>query len=175
VAILQLHALKPTCHSLPWGTQLSTANYQLNHSAISSQPPLQSSTELPTLNIQSFTQQQKLTAGNQSARSILAPGPAGTHGHIFVQCQDLCFADLGSSLYRLRADTTENTAFNSSSIAGVFTDPLPRSGRLLIRLSHSNGCTCYNIYGVPRNKSRRYIPCGGGVEYLHRSPANHRR
>jgi hypothetical protein len=36
-------------------------------------------------------QQQKLTAGNQPARSILAPGPARTHGHIFVQCQDLCF------------------------------------------------------------------------------------
>jgi hypothetical protein len=36
-------------------------------------------------------QKQKLTAGNQPARSILAPGPVGTHGHIFVQCQDLCF------------------------------------------------------------------------------------
>jgi hypothetical protein len=35
--------------------------------------------------------EQKLTAGNQPASSILAPGPAGTHGHIFVQCQDLCF------------------------------------------------------------------------------------
>jgi hypothetical protein len=27
-------------------------------------------------------QKQKLTAGNQPARSILAPGPAGTHGHV---------------------------------------------------------------------------------------------
>jgi hypothetical protein len=36
-------------------------------------------------------QKQKLTAGNQPARSHLALGPAGTHGHIFVQCQDLCF------------------------------------------------------------------------------------
>jgi hypothetical protein len=35
--------------------------------------------------------EQKLTAGNQPALSILAPGPAGTHGHIFVQRQDLCF------------------------------------------------------------------------------------
>jgi hypothetical protein len=37
------------------------------------------------------SQKQKLTAGNQPARSYLASGPAGTHGHIFVQCQDLCF------------------------------------------------------------------------------------
>jgi hypothetical protein len=37
------------------------------------------------------SQKQKLTAGNQPARSHLASGPAGTHGHIFVQCQDLCF------------------------------------------------------------------------------------
>jgi hypothetical protein len=36
-------------------------------------------------------QKQKLTAGKQPARSILAPGPAGTHGHILVQCRDLCF------------------------------------------------------------------------------------
>jgi hypothetical protein len=34
---------------------------------------------------------QKLTAGNQPARSHLASVPAGTHGHIFVQCQDFCF------------------------------------------------------------------------------------
>jgi hypothetical protein len=36
-------------------------------------------------------QKQKLTAGNQPARSLLASGPAGTHGHIFFQCQELCF------------------------------------------------------------------------------------
>jgi hypothetical protein len=35
-------------------------------------------------------QKQKLTAGNQPASSLLASGPAGTHGHIFVQSQDLC-------------------------------------------------------------------------------------
>jgi hypothetical protein len=46
-------------------------------------------------------QQQKLTAGNQPARSILAPGPAGTHGHIFVQCQDLCFLFFSLSLILL--------------------------------------------------------------------------
>jgi hypothetical protein len=43
------------------------------------------------LRLQKQKQKQKLAAGNQPARSILAPGPAGTHGHIFVQCQDLCF------------------------------------------------------------------------------------
>jgi hypothetical protein len=32
---------------------------------------------------------QKITTGNQLVRSHLESGPAGTHGHIFVQCQDL--------------------------------------------------------------------------------------
>jgi hypothetical protein len=32
--------------------------------------------------------EQKLTAGNQPARSLLASSPTGTHGHIFVQCKD---------------------------------------------------------------------------------------
>jgi hypothetical protein len=35
--------------------------------------------------------EQKLTTGNQPARSLLESSPAGTHGHIFVQCQDFCF------------------------------------------------------------------------------------
>jgi hypothetical protein len=47
----------------------------------------------------SFVQKQKLTAGNQLARSLLASGPAGTHGHIFVQCQDLCFFPFGNPPY----------------------------------------------------------------------------
>jgi hypothetical protein len=49
VEILQLPALRPSCHSRPCRTFVSC---QLNYSAISSQPPLQSSTELPTLNWQ---------------------------------------------------------------------------------------------------------------------------
>jgi hypothetical protein len=36
-------------------------------------------------------QKEKLTACNQPARSLLASGPAGTQGHIFVQCQELWF------------------------------------------------------------------------------------
>jgi hypothetical protein len=53
---------------------------------------------------------------------------------------------LGSSLYSLWAEPTENTAFNSSFIVvGVFTDPLPRNGRLPIRLLHNNGYTRYDI------------------------------
>jgi hypothetical protein len=43
VAILQIPALRSSRHSRPCRT---LANCQLNHSAISSQPPLQSSTEL---------------------------------------------------------------------------------------------------------------------------------
>jgi hypothetical protein len=46
-------------------------------------------------------QKQKLTAGKQPARSILAPGPPGTHGHIFVHCQDLCFVLFSPSLILL--------------------------------------------------------------------------
>jgi hypothetical protein len=46
-------------------------------------------------------QKQKLTAGNQPARSILAPGPPGIHGHIFVHCQDLCFVLFSLSLILL--------------------------------------------------------------------------
>jgi hypothetical protein len=37
-----------------------------------------------------LTAEQKLTVGNQPARSLLASSPAGTHGHVFVQCQDFC-------------------------------------------------------------------------------------
>jgi hypothetical protein len=49
---------------------------------------------------------------------------------------------LGSSLYSLGTDPTENTAFNSSSIVvGVSTNPLHRNGSLLIHLLHSNGWT----------------------------------
>jgi hypothetical protein len=36
-------------------------------------------------------QKQKLTTGNQPALSHPASALAGTHGHIFVQCRDLCF------------------------------------------------------------------------------------
>jgi hypothetical protein len=51
----------------------------------------------------------------------------------------------GISLYRLWADQTENGAPNSSSnVLGVFTDLLPRNGRLFIRQLHSNCCTRCN-------------------------------
>jgi hypothetical protein len=53
----------------------------------------------------------------------------------------LLSAGLGSALYSLGVDPTKNTAFNSSSIVGVSTDPFPRNGRLFIRLLHTNGCT----------------------------------
>jgi hypothetical protein len=36
--------------------------------------------------------EQNRAAGNQPARSLLASIPAGTHGHIIVQCQDLFFS-----------------------------------------------------------------------------------
>jgi hypothetical protein len=72
-------------------------NYQLNYGAISSQPPFQSSTEMPSLN--------------------------WTHSPInyFISLHStkLPSAGLGSSIYRLAADPTENTASNSSSIAVI--------------------------------------------------------
>jgi hypothetical protein len=49
---LQLYAFMSSCHSCPCRTFL---NCQLNYSTISSQPSLQSSTELPTLNSQLST------------------------------------------------------------------------------------------------------------------------
>jgi hypothetical protein len=39
-------------------------------------------------------QKQKLTADNRPARSLLASGPAGTRGLIFIQSQDLRFSFL---------------------------------------------------------------------------------
>jgi hypothetical protein len=46
---------------------------------------------LSLLSLSACRAEQKLTAGNQPARSLLASIPAGTHGHVFVQCQDFCF------------------------------------------------------------------------------------
>jgi hypothetical protein len=40
--------------------------------------------------------EQKLTADRQPVRSLLASGPAGTHGHIFFFSLDLCFFSLSS-------------------------------------------------------------------------------
>jgi hypothetical protein len=54
-----------------------------------------------TMQVTLQKQKQKLTAGNQPACSILAPGPAGTLGLIFVQCQDLCFVLFSLSLILL--------------------------------------------------------------------------
>jgi hypothetical protein len=77
---------------------------------------------------------QKLTAGNQPARSHLASGPAGTHGHIFFQCQDFFFSFRYIALdrtqqevplptvhlllgdFNIRADRTENTVPNCTPI-----------------------------------------------------------
>jgi hypothetical protein len=47
VESLQLPVLRSSCHSRPYRT---LANCQLNHNAISSQPPLHSSTKLPIFN-----------------------------------------------------------------------------------------------------------------------------
>jgi hypothetical protein len=51
--------------------------------------------QLPILAEQSRAEQsraeQKLTAGNQPARSLLASGPGGTRGHIFISCITITF------------------------------------------------------------------------------------
>jgi hypothetical protein len=36
----------------------------------------------------------------------------------------------------------------------VFTNPLPRNGRSLIPVLHTNGCTCYNINKCGSNTCR---------------------
>jgi hypothetical protein len=76
-------------------------------------------------------------------------------------------AGLGSSLYSVWADTTGNTAFNSFSVVGVFTDQLHRNGRLLIRLLHSNGhtrlfrglCPAMALYATSRFKPKHTWKC----------------
>jgi hypothetical protein len=53
----------------------------------------------------------------------------------------------GVLVNNLGPDPTGNTAFNSFYIGvGMFTYPLHRNGRLLIRLLHSNGCTFYSMF-----------------------------
>jgi hypothetical protein len=49
--------------------------------------------------------------------------------------------------YIVPGRTQQKTPFpnNPSFVVCVFTDPLSRNGRLLIRLLHSNSCTRYNI------------------------------
>jgi hypothetical protein len=72
----------------------------------------------------------------------------------------LSSAGLVSSLYSLGSDPTENTAFNSSPIVvGVFTNPLPINGSLLIRPLQRNGCTRYNIIRLLKYKSMKYLTC----------------
>jgi hypothetical protein len=79
VEILQLPALRSSCHSCPCRTLV---NCQLNYSAISSQPPLQSSTELSTLNCQLTTQLVNLNVFKITPWS----GPHRKHHSSIVVC-----------------------------------------------------------------------------------------
>jgi hypothetical protein len=69
-----------------------TLNCQLNYSAISFLPPLQSS-----ILSYSLSRSRSLLPAISWQRSFLASSPAVTHGHRSVQCQDLCV--LFSSLF----------------------------------------------------------------------------
>jgi hypothetical protein len=63
--------------------------------------------------------------------------------HLF----SIIFAGLGFSLNNIGADPTENTAFNISSIVvGVITDPLHKSGGLLILLLHTKACSVLQYF-----------------------------
>jgi hypothetical protein len=108
---------------------------QLNWIVIFSQPPLQSSAELPNLN-----RTHPLT--NQ-----------------LLHFTSLHFAGLGSSLYILGADPKENTAFDICSVVmggclaivrisfprNGSTEPLPSKAYSLSRSLYSNGTARYNI------------------------------
>jgi hypothetical protein len=93
----------------------------------------------------------------QTIAGFLYGAPSLTRGRVcLLQCT-MYSPGVGSSLYRLGADPTENIV--SIVIAdryldcclriryrrNVFTQPLSISRRLLICLFHSNGCTCYNM------------------------------
>jgi hypothetical protein len=56
----------------------------------------------------------------------------------------------GGPRYIAPGRTQQKTLFsnNPSIIVGVFTYPLPRNGRLLIRLLCSNSCTRYIMFGL---------------------------
>jgi hypothetical protein len=114
----------PACCILT-GCSLETASNSGDFSAslaqvLLSQPPMRNScqflqSQLPTISLpsllSSLQNSTQLPTLNYPLSIILAAG-------------------LGSSLYSLGVDPTENTAFKSSSIVvGVFIDPLPRNGR----------------------------------------------
>jgi hypothetical protein len=95
-----------------------------------SQPPLQNSCEYLQVNYSAISSHSPLRSST-ALPTLLSVIP---------------WAGLGSSSYSPGADPTASTTSNNFSIVlGVFTDPLPRNGSLLIRLLHSNGCTRYNM------------------------------
>jgi hypothetical protein len=93
VEILQLPGLSFSCHSRPSRTLTSSLKY----SAISSQPPLQSPTQLPILNWTLSLAYQLLHFTSLHSTELPSVG-------------------LGFSLHSLGADPTENTASKISSM-----------------------------------------------------------
>jgi hypothetical protein len=71
-----------------------THAYKLSYTRTQYELNLHRKKERTTYNLITLFQQeqsraeQKLTAGNQPARSLLTSGPGGTRGHIFVGCRD---------------------------------------------------------------------------------------
>jgi hypothetical protein len=93
-------------------------------------------------------------------------------------------------------DSLENEANNSSIVAfircrgNVFTEPLPSNGRAdehrypgkvgYQQMKYWGRCFLFGpIRSYIKRRTRGHmaipIPCGGGVEYLHRDPASRRR
>jgi hypothetical protein len=99
-------------------------NCQPNYSAISSQPPLQSSTQVPTLNLTHHFSQLNYTQP--------AWGP--------------CYIDSGRTQQKTPPFPLLSVMLCASRfLRGVYTEPLPSNTCSFSRSLHSNGTTPYNI------------------------------
>jgi hypothetical protein len=87
-----------------------------------SHPPVQNSCQFP--------QSQLTTINSETLNQVLCCNCQLSRYHLFSVIPS---AGLGSSLYSLGVDPTENTVFDWSTIViGVFTDPLTRNGRFFV-------------------------------------------